>query len=77
MKKTNELCSDNEVLRNIDECKSAVGYLKKRGSEIIFTKTESDSRYPKGCYKYENGEAYWNTHRLGSSNQKGQPICKS
>ena len=77
LKEANELCTSIEVIDEVKECKSAIAYLKKRGSDIAFRRMESTAIYPKGCYKYTGGTyAYWNTYNSGTPNNHGQPICK-
>ena len=76
MKRPNELCTDEELIHNLDECKSAIRYLKNLGSDIAFVETESSMIDPKGCYKYTNSESYWNTHPSGAANKYAEVICR-
>ena len=77
MKATNDVCSNTGIIDNLDECISAVGYLKKRGVHVVYDWFETEAEYPKGCYKYTSKpEAYWNNHISGNAHLNAQPICK-
>ena len=77
LKAVNELCTSIELIDTLKECKSAIHYLNRRGSDIAFRRMETSAIYPKGCYKYTGGiYAYWNTYNSESANKNGQPICK-
>ena len=53
------------------ECKSAAVKLEKK-----FSMTETDPRYPKGCYVFDDEVVYWNQDRVGATDQRSSPICK-
>ena len=85
LKTANQLCTNNEVIDNLDECKLATG---KLNLTLYFNPIGSWSNYPKGCWKwtyrnerwnrtYGRTEAYWNTHSSGSANAEAQAICKA
>ena len=80
LKAGNELCSNAEIIDQLDECKLAIKYLKDRGVDVTLTvSTESESNWPKGCYKHNPSKpanGYFNTHSSGHTNSHGQPICK-
>ena len=67
----NNICRDEMKIDSLDECQSAVKYLKELGSDISFRMTETSPLYPKGCYKFakrtfNEGNVYWNTHTSGT-----------
>ena len=72
----NEVCSDIEFISTLNECKIAVNALNDYGASLVFYESESDSRFPKGCYE-NNGYVIWNTHHSGSTTFKNsETICK-
>ena len=84
LKAANDLCTNNLLISTLDECKSAVSYLKDQwytkdmGLCIVFFGKESSVFYPKGCYKDQKTKhAFWNTHQSGSANENAEPICKA
>ena len=69
-------CSDEELIHNVDQCKLAISYLRNRGSDVVFRRTEVSKNWPKGCYEWKGqNRAYWNNHTLGASRENAIPIC--
>ena len=66
-------CSDigKTSLGDEAECKEAASEL-----EIGYGWDNSWETLPKGCFASASGNAYWNTHEIGSSNEIYFPICR-
>ena len=64
---------NGEVISNCSECKLAAGKLG-----YTFSRTENESNYPHGCYKYmgNNPPVYCNQHPVGGQDGYASPICK-
>jgi len=44
--------------------------------QLAFADSEHTGDWPKGCYLWlQDNEVYWNSHRTGSRNEGGVPIC--
>ena len=68
-----ETCSDislNSIVDE-DECILAVQNLDK-----TYMNSESNSRYPTGCYLYRDTIAYFNKDSSDAGNVKAKAICK-
>ena len=61
-----------EKVSDLSECKRAAQQLEK-----TFKATETEAKYPKGCYIYRDKYVYWNTDSIGGMNKKSSVICKS
>ena len=75
LKGPNELCHDNEIIHEIDQCRSVPSELKKYGV-MEFHATDTWPNWPKGCFKSGIMSVMWNNHSSGSANGNARPICK-
>ena len=76
----NKLCGANPV-DNLQNCKEAVGEIKKMIPNAVFKNTEVNANWPMGCYLWVNSDAsksqvYFNEHATGSENIEALHICK-
>ena len=76
LKGANQLCSDEELIHTSEECNFAVIDLRDGGADINFDETKSKDDWPKGCYKGDGTDVYFNSHPSGSANDEANPICR-
>jgi hypothetical protein len=60
---------------NEAECRTMGASSTAPGSSFGYTRSESG--YPRGCYLYSDGKAYFNTHSSGSRRASSRPVCLS
>ena len=72
-------CSENLLgdLSNDQECSDAVNYATSFNLNANYVETRSWARYPKGCYIYDSGEMYFNSHPDGENRGETRSICIS
>ena len=60
-------CSDSSFmdLSTAEECSNAVNYAKSFNSNANYRNLGSWSNYPKGCFIYDSGRMFFNTHLTG------------
>ena len=58
------------------ECRHAVIYATSLNSNAKYKGSGSWEFNPKGCYMYDNGYMYFNSHPTGSYKSITQNICK-
>ena len=58
------------------ECRHAVIYATTINSNAQYKGSGSWEYNPKGCYMYDNGYLYFNSHSTGSYKSITQNICK-
>ena len=63
-------------LKNNQECHHAVIYASSFNSFASYKGSGSWKYNPKGCYIYDNGYVYFNSHSTGSRKPNTQSICK-
>ena len=71
-------CSDYGLmdLAHPQECSSAVSYAKSFNAKAIFmSRTDHEDRH-KGCFIYDSGAVWFNTHDTGSRSSYVTSICK-
>merc|ERR1711936_857281 len=71
-------CSDYGLmdLAHPQECSSAVSYAKSFNAKAIFmSRTDHEDRH-KGCFIYDSGAIWFNTHDTGSRSSYVTSICK-
>ena len=56
-------------------CSDAWAFALYFNSNARYHGNFSDKGYPKGCYIYDNGVMWFNSHMTGSSNSDTQTIC--
>ena len=79
MSENGTLCAHTRISRvgSLTECKKAATKLKKSDDEIMFYMTETELRWPKGCYVQQHTKyVYWNAHGTGSANILARHICR-
>ena len=76
LKPEKTLCSDQEHLANVDECKMASWQLN-----LFFSGTTSSNEFPTGCFRHKvTGNSIWKQKLLYSKNipnANAQPICNA
>ena len=58
------------------ECRHAVTYARSLNLNAIYKGRGSWEYNPKGCYMYDNGYMYFNSHPTGSCKSITRNICK-
>ena len=71
-------CSDSGLrdLSTAEECSVAVSYAKSFNSEARYRNVYSSIKRPKGCYIWDTGAMYFNTHPTGGSSSSVASICR-
>ena len=71
-------CSDKGLLDLFtdQECADALYYAKSFVGAALYLGSGSWSENHKGCYIYQNGDMYFNTHSFGNNNANMRSICK-
>ena len=76
LKPANQVCTSNEIIDNVDECKLAISQLN-----VQFIGSQSSGSHPKGCWTFipsvGSTNAFWNTHSSGSAYVNANAICKT
>jgi hypothetical protein len=74
VKQGNELCTETELIKTVNECKVAIEKLS-----LTYTKATFSSSAPKGCYVLKGGPAsYWNWYGYNSEKRSSNShsICR-
>ena len=71
-------CSDRGFidLSHQQECAAAVSHAKSFNSKAIFMSQTDHSDRHKGCFIYDSGAVWFNTHDTGSRSSYVTSICK-
>ena len=72
------VCSDSRFmdLSTAQECSGAIDYAKSFNSDANYRGEGSWDEYPKGCYIYDSGSMYFNTHSTGTNQGRTISICR-
>ena len=69
----NELCDEQNIIDNENECQLAVSSTGKDDDGTIVT--EIQTMYPRGCYAHDK-DVFFNKYPVGKNHANSAPICR-
>eukprot|EP00435_Cladocopium_sp_Y103_P039266 s1262_g10.t1 len=63
-------CAAGNPIQDVELCREAAAFFGE-----VFSTEGSYSGYPQGCFKFLNGDVYWNRHEGNHPSPNAAPIC--
>lgn len=63
-------CAAGNPIQDVELCREAAAFFGE-----VFSAEGSYSGYPQGCFKFLNGDVYWNRHEGNLPSPNAAPIC--